>query len=164
VESALTYIKGLGGRLIRKVPDQAEAEHSAAYPFVAVEEALVNGVYHRAYDGDPEPVKVYIHPDRMEITSYPGPAAGLEREHFLPDATTPAVPRRNRRIGEFLKELRLAQPRSTGIRKIHTAMRRNGSPEARFDFDDQRTYFRVLLPIHPEHRGASANRAGSAGF
>ncbi|MCP4660146.1 MAG: hypothetical protein GY856_32495 [bacterium] len=160
VESALTYVRALGGRLIRKVPDQAEAEHSSAYPFVAVEEALVNGVYHRAYDGDPEPLKVYVHPDRMEITSYPGPPAGLEREHFLPDATTPAVPRRNRRIGEFLKELRLAEARSTGIRKIHTAMRRNGSPEARFDFDDQRTYFRVLLPIHPEHRGASSSDPG----
>ena len=50
-----------------------------AYPYVAVEEALVNGVYHRAYDGDPEPLKVYLYPDRMEITSYPGPPAGLER-------------------------------------------------------------------------------------
>lgn len=157
VESALTYVQGLGGRRIRKVPDRAEAEHSTAWPLAAVEEALVNGVYHRAYDGDPEPLKVYVYPDRMEITSYPGPPAGLEPEHFLPEAMMPAVPRRNRRIGEYLKELRLAEARSTGIRKIHTAMRRNGSPEARFDFDDQRTYFRVTLPIHPEHRGAAAH-------
>ncbi len=156
VESALTYVKGLGGKRIRKIAGRAEAEHSTAWPFLAVEEALVNGVYHRAYDGDPEPLKIYIYPDRMEITSYPGPPVGLERQHFLPDATPPAVPRRNRRIGEFLKELRLAEARSTGIRKIHTAMRRNGSSSARFDFDDQRTYFRVTLPIHPEHRGAPA--------
>jgi ATP-dependent DNA helicase RecG len=153
LESALGYLRNLNGRLIRKVPDQAEAEHSTAWPFVAVEEALVNGVYHRAYDGDPEPLKVYVYPDRMEITSYPGPSAGLEREHFLPGAVTPAVPRRNRRIGEFLKELRLAEARSTGIRKIHAAMQRNGSPEARFDFDDGRTWFRVLLPIHHDHSG-----------
>ncbi len=160
VESALGYLKSLDGRLIRKIPDQAEAEHSMAWPFAAVEEALVNGAYHRAYDGDPEPLKVYMYPDRMEITSYPGPPAGLEREHFLPGAATPAVPRRNRRVGEFLKELRLAEARSTGIRKIHTAMHRNGSPEAHFDFDDGRTWFRVLLPIHPDHRHGALNRPG----
>jgi ATP-dependent DNA helicase RecG len=155
LESALGHLQNLNRRLIRKVPGQAEAEHSTAWPSAAVEEALVNGVYHRAYDGDPEPLKVYVYPDRMEITSYPGPAAGLEREHFLPGAVTPAVPRRNRRIGDFLKELRLAEARSTGIRKIHTAMQRNGSPGARFEFDDGRTWFRVLLPVHPDHSGGA---------
>ena len=35
---------------------------------------------------------------------------------------------RNRRIGEFLKELDLAEGRNTGIGKIVRAMRENGSP------------------------------------
>lgn len=41
--------------------------------------ALVNAVYHRGYDGIPEPVKVYLYPDRVEIINYPGPMPALSR-------------------------------------------------------------------------------------
>lgn len=51
-----------------------------------------------------------------------------------------------------LKELKLAETRSTGIPKIFRAMAANGSPEPRFEFDEGRTYFTVVLPIHPEAR------------
>jgi ATP-dependent DNA helicase RecG len=56
---------------------------------------------------------------------------------------------RNRRIGDFLKELDLTEGRSTGIPKIREAMAHNGSPAARLITDEERTYFRVELPIHP---------------
>ena len=56
---------------------------------------------------------------------------------------------RNRRIGEFLKELDLAEGRSTGVPKILRAMRNNGSPAPTFETDDDRTWFRVRLPVHP---------------
>ncbi len=55
---------------------------------------------------------------------------------------------RNRRIGEFLKELDLAEARSTGVPKIFRAMRQNGSPEPIFESDDDRTWFLVRLPVH----------------
>jgi ATP-dependent DNA helicase RecG len=29
-------------------------------------------------------------------------------------------------------------------------MRDNGSPAPLFDFDEQRSYFKVTLPVHPE--------------
>ena len=57
---------------------------------------------------------------------------------------------RNRRIGEFLKELDLSEGRSTGVPKIRRNMKQNGSPEPVFDTDEARTYFLVTLPIHPE--------------
>jgi len=127
-----------------------------------MEEALVNAVYHRGYEGPPEPIKVYLYPDRMEIISYPGPVAGLQLEHFLGGRNIPAVPARNRRIGEFLKELRLAEGRGTGIPKIRRKMRENGSPEARFLFDEERTYFQSILPVHPRYEVLHALReAGS---
>ncbi len=47
---------------------------------------------------------------------------------------------RNRRIGEFLKELELTEGRCTGIPKIRAAMAKNGSPPARFSTDEGRTY------------------------
>jgi len=59
----------------------------------------------------------------------------------------PSVPARNRRIGEMLKELKLAEAR--GIRKVFRAMIDNGSPPPRYEFDEERTYFTVILPAHP---------------
>jgi len=56
---------------------------------------------------------------------------------------------RNRRIGEFLKELDLTEGRSTGIPKILREMAANGSPAPEFDSDDDRTYYLVRLPAHP---------------
>ena len=153
IKQVLNYLEGLGGTLIRKVRGKAKAEHSVAYPFEAVEEAVVNAVYHRGYDEPPEPLKIYLHPDRMVVTSYPGPVPGLRLEDFRPGAVVPPVAGRNRRIGELLKELGLAEAKGTGIPKIQHAMHRNGSPPARFDFDEEtRTYFSTILPIHPDHR------------
>jgi ATP-dependent DNA helicase RecG len=149
--STLQYLRPLHGTLVRKVENQAEAERTFAYPFEAIEEAIVNAVYHRGYDSPAEPVKVYIYPDRMEIISYPGPVAGVKREQLQPGQPGPVSPARNRRIGEFLKELRLAETRGTGIPKIQRTMKENGSPEATFEFDDDRTYYRTTLPIHPRH-------------
>ena len=79
----------------------------------------------------------------------PGPGAGHRARHLTPEAAVPAVPARNRRIGEFLKELDLAEGRLTGLAKIFRAMEQNGSPPPRFDFDVPRTWFRAVLPIHP---------------
>ncbi len=151
IKSVLEYLDSLGGSFVQKVPGQAEAEKIVPYPYEAMEEALVNAFYHRSYEAPPEPVKVYLYPDRMEVISYPGPVPGIQPNHFLPGESIPPVPARNRRIGDFLKELRLAERRGTGIPKIQRKMRQNGSPEARFDFDDERTYFRVTLPIHPRY-------------
>jgi ATP-dependent DNA helicase RecG len=68
------------------------------------------------------------------------------------------VPARNRRIGEFLKELGLAEARLTGLRKVAAAMAANGSPAPRYDFDEHRTYFRATLPAHAEYAALTAVR------
>lgn len=152
IKSCLNYLNSLGGTLLQKVPGQAEVEKTVPYPYEAMEEAIVNAVYHRSYESSSEPIKVYLYPDRMEIISYPGPVAGIQLKHFEPGQSIPQVPARNRRIGELLKELRLAEGRGTGIPKIRRRMQENGSPQAKFDFDDTRTYFRVTLPVHPKYR------------
>ena len=68
------------------------------------------------------------------------------------------MPARNRRIGGFLKELKLAESRGTGVPKIRRHMSESGSPEPRFDFDEAHTYFRVILPVHPRYRVIHAVR------
>ncbi len=161
----LTHLESLSEVRVEKSPDTPFARRTARWPAAAVREALVNAVYHRSYEADaPDPVKVYVYPDRMTITSYPGPAPGIEAEHFEPGAPRPNVPARNRRIGEFLKDLELAEARLTGLDKIHAAMERNGSPPPRFEFDEGRTYFTVVLPVHRAHCGlAGADEGGGPG-
>jgi len=104
----------------------------------------------KSYEDAPEPTKVYVYPDRMEMISYPGPVPGIAIEQLSGDRTPPPVPARNRRLGELLKELRLAEARGTGLPKIRRKMRENGSPDPVFDFDEARSYFRVTLPAHPD--------------
>ena len=66
---------------------------------------------------------------------------------------------RNRRIGEFLKELKLTEGRGTGIPKILKAMRVNGSPKPQFKADEDRTYFIARFPIHPSAKKPMAQES-----
>ena len=147
--AALEYLKRLNADIVQKIPGQEKALHYSAFPFEALEEALVNALIHRDYEYPPEPVKVLIYPDSMVIASHPGPLPGFKPEHFNAGAKLPQIIQRNRRIGEFFKELKLAELHNTGIQKIFRAMKINGSPEPVFEFDEGRTYFQVTLPIHP---------------
>ena len=144
--------------MLRKRQGEAEVDRTVAYPYEAMEEAVVNAVYHRSYDDNPEPTKIYLYPDRMEIISYPGPLPGIEKHHLASGGRVPPIPSRNRRIGEFLKELRLAEGRGTGLPKIRRRMEENGSLEPQFDYDEERTYFRVTLPAHPRYNVIHALR------
>lgn len=146
----LAYLDSFAVRHVRKQKTQFTAHTWVDYPSLALREALVNAVYHRSYENVSEPVKVYCYPDRIEIINYPGPIAGIEAAHFSGDAPLPPVPARNRRVGEFLKELKLAEGRGTGIPKLRRVMAQNGSPPPRFDFDVARSYLRVTLPMHPD--------------
>jgi ATP-dependent DNA helicase RecG len=156
LRECLAYLEGLSGRQIQKLPNRMQAAHWVSYPAPALREALVNAVYHRSYEASPEPIKVYLFPDRMEVISYPGPVPGIEPRHLDGTTPLPPVPARNRRIGEFLKELKLAEGRGTGIPKVRRAMQQNGSPPPAFDFDEARSYFRTTLPAHPEYRAILA--------
>ena len=156
VRDALRYIES---NVIRekviKHQDRAEATRLFNYPFPAIEEAVVNAVYHRSYE-QREPVEVRVNPDGIEIVSYPGPDASIRLEALNGDKIV-ARRYRNRRIGEFLKELELTEGRCTGIPKIRGAMETNGSPPPRFSTDEGRTYFLVELPVHPQLPGAQGH-------
>ena len=161
VKLTVDYLNSMADVMLRKRPGEAEVDRTVAYPYEAMEEAVVNAVYHRSYDSNPEPIKIYMYPDRMEIISYPGPLQGIEQHHLAKGSSVPPIPARNRRIGEFLKELRLAEGRGTGLPKIRRRMAENGSPEPQFDFDGGRTYFRVTLPAHPRYKVIHAIREGA---
>ena len=159
LRDCLTYLENFSAFHLQKQRDRSQVRGWVSYPLPALRETLVNALYHRSYDVDqPEPTKIYLYPSRMEVISYPGPVPGIEPRHLLPDAEVRAVPARNRRIGEFLKELGLAEGRLSGLPKVFEAMAANGSPAPRFEFDEQRTYFQATLPAHPEYGALSALR------
>ena len=55
---------------------------------------------------------------------------------------------RNRRIGDFLKELHLVEGRNTGIPTALKGIQDNGSPLPQFITDEDRSFFSVIVPIH----------------
>ena len=104
-----------------KHPHKPEAERFWNFPVAAIEEALGNAIYHRSYE-ERKPVEVRITPEELLVLSFPGADRSIRMEDLQQGK---AVSRRyrNRRIGEFLKELDLAEGRSTGVPKILRAMR-----------------------------------------
>lgn len=132
--------------MVVKHPDRPEAERFWNFPLAAIEEAVVNAVYHRSYEIR-EPVEVRIYKEELMVLSFPGPDRSIRLEDLQQGK---AVSRRyrNRRIGEFLKELDLTEGRSTGLPKIFSKMARNGSPKPIFETDEDRSYFLVRLPVH----------------
>ena len=151
LSEAISYIeRNYLKETVVKHPHKPEAERFWNFPIGAIEEALVNAVYHRSYE-EREPVEVRITPDELVVLSFPGADRSIRMEDFEKGQ---AVSRRyrNRRIGEFLKELDLAEGRSTGVPKILRAMRENGSPAPIFESDEDRTWFLVRLPVHERVR------------
>ncbi len=148
LRDALTYLRNsVIEERVTKIPRQAEAERIFNYPYEALEESLVNAVYHRSYELR-EPIEVRVNPDRIEILSYPGPDPSISLK-ALSGKKVISRRYRNRRIGEFLKELELTEGRGTGIPKIYNALKNNGSPPPRFETDESRTYFLAEILIHP---------------
>ena len=72
---------------------------------------------------------------------------------------------RNRRIGDFLKEMHLTERRNTGFRKILNALERNGSPTSIFETDPERLSFCTTIFIHPQflpsHEDRNEGRNGT---
>ena len=148
VELALKYIKDLVIiEYVHKVEGRAEADRLFNYPYAAIEESLVNAVYHRSYE-EREPIEVRIYPDKIYIISYPGPLPPLGKNNINKPIVTPHR-YRNSRLGDALKELQLTEGRCTGFPKIRRALKVNGSPPPYFETDDDRTYFMVTLKISP---------------
>ena len=128
-----------------KIQGQAESERYVNYPYNALEEALVNAVFHKSYR-EPEPVEVRIYVDRIMIINYPGVDKYISQEKFKTGKAR-ARKYRNRRIGELFKEIDLSEKQGTGITKILRELKKNGSPEPLFDMDEERNYLETTIFI-----------------
>lgn len=149
IRSTMEYLKtNIIKERIVKLPDQAESKKFFNYPYQALEEAVVNALYHRNYQ-EREPVEISIEPDKITIISYNGPDRSI-KINDLRRGKIKARRYRNRKLGDFLKELDLTEGRATGIPTIKKELKDNGSPAAVFDTDDNRSYFLIEIPCHPD--------------
>ena len=168
---ALSYLRGsVCEERIFKVAGKAEALRVWNYPYEALEEALGNAVYHRSYM-EYEPITVRVEADRLSITSCPGPDRSIT-ENDLAEGRLVANRYRNRRIGDFLKELHLIEGRNTGVPTMLRVLEANGSRPPLFETDEERSFFRVTFFLHeafvsdpselPEKTKAPARRTKEA--
>ncbi len=153
-EQTINVLNFLKNQIVKekviKREGKAEADRFFNYPYQALEEAVCNAVYHRGYDND-SPIEIRIYPDHIDIISFPGPLPPLNKEK-LQKYQFDVRKYRNRRIGEFLKELHLTEGRQTGIPTILKEIEKNQSPKPIFETDDERSYFKTTFFIHPEFR------------
>ena len=149
---ALDYLKyQVVMEKVMKVSYQAEAIRAFNYPYAALEEIMCNAVFHKSWD-DRNPIEVRINTDSIEVFNIEGPMPPLTRKDMQRERVA-SRNYRNRRIGDFLKELHLTEGRSTGFPKIRQALRKNGSPDAVFETNDKNSYFLAHLDIHPAFKG-----------
>lgn len=144
LKDALLYIKNyVLKEKIYKFNDKAEALRVFNYPYRAIEELLTNAVYHKAYTVN-EPITIRITPNELEITSFPGMDRSITDQN-IKDFKIRGRIYRNRRIGDFFKELKLTEGRNTGIPNTLVALKENRSPTPIFEMDSDRRYLSVIL-------------------
>lgn len=148
IERTLNFLKDkLVKEKVVKPAQKAESIRIYSYPYQAIEEIVVNAFYHRDYQ-QREPIEIRIYANSVIFINQGGPDRSIRLEAFN-QGQVRSRRYRNRRLGEFLKELELTEGRATGIPTILKALKDNGSPEPRFYTDENHTFFEIELFIHP---------------
>ena len=163
ITSTLDYLRTnvIKERII-KVRDRQEPVRFFNYPYAALEESVKNSLYHRDYKLY-EPVEITIEPNRISILSYSGPDRSISAEAIKAARALRSRRYKNRRLGDFLKELGLTEGRATGIPTIQAALEANGSPRATIETDDDRTFFLIDIPCHPDFIGEPLKPSDATG-
>lgn len=154
-------------RYVKKSPTKSEAEAFFNYPYQALEELIVNAMYHRSFE-EPRPNEIRIYKTfkksadksedlrRIEIRSYPGPLPPIDN-NALQQGKFTSRNYRNIKLGDWLKNIRLAEKYATGIPTVFESLSENGSPKPLFWTDDVKSEFLVVIKIHEDtpHNGSS---------
>lgn len=117
------------------------------YPIRALQEAVVNAIVHRDYE-IPDPIRITVFTDRIEIKS-PGTLHwGVDRNKFLQGKASPRW--RNQSFAYLFNKLQLAQSEGQGIPTIFRTMKEEGCPEPIFEIETES--LTCILPAHPRHQ------------
>ena len=148
IDRTLEYLKRmLVMQSIIKPNDDYRSKKFYTYPYQALEESVTNSLYHRDYQ-EWEPVVITVEPDGITIQNVGGPDRSISATDISRCDILVSRRYRNRRLGEYLKELDMTEGRSTGIPTIQNVLENNGSPRATIITDEDRTFFRITIPCH----------------
>lgn len=108
----------------------ADAPNLVKYPFRAIQEAVVNAIVHRDYEL-PEPVRITVFSNRIEIYSPGSIHWGIDKNKFMAGQAGPKW--RNQSFAYLFNKMQLAQSEGQGIPTIIRLMREAGCPPPVFE-------------------------------
>ncbi len=148
IRGAMQYLKDVViMEYVSKPKDRMQSDRWFNYPYQALEESVVNAMYHRDYQEHQE-VEITVEPDGIRILSLSGPDRSISNDALRECKSLHSRRYKNNRLGDFLKELGLTEGRCTGIPTIQNELAKNGSPRASVETDEERSYFLMFIPIH----------------
>ena len=113
----------------------------------ALQEAVINAIVHRDYEV-PDPIRITVFADRIEIKSAGTLHWGVDKEKFLMGKASPKW--RNQSFAYLFNKLQLAQSEGQGIPTILRTMKEEGCPEPIFEIESES--LTCILPAHPRHQ------------
>jgi predicted HTH transcriptional regulator len=147
IEQARKIIELLNTQAYTAFDKTSNKPNQVKYPMRALQEAVINAIVHRDYE-IPEPIRITVFADRIEIKS-PGTLHwGVDREKFLLGKASPKW--RNQSFAYLFNKLQLAQSEGQGIPTIIRTMREEGCPEPIFEIETES--LGCILPAHPRHQ------------
>ena len=147
VEQAKRSIELLNTQAYTAFDKTSSKPNQVKYPMRALQEAVINAIVHRDYEV-PEPIRITVFADRVEIKS-PGTLHwGVDKEKFLQGKASPKW--RNQSFAYLFNKLQLAQSEGQGIPTIIRTMREEGCPEPIFEIEPES--LTCILPAHPRHQ------------
>lgn len=117
------------------------------YPIRALQEAVVNAVVHRDYEL-PEPNRITVFSDRIELRSPGALHWGVDKEKFVVGKASPKW--RNQSFAYLFNKMQLAQSEGQGISTIIRTMKQGGCPDPIFELELESVT--CILPAHPRHQ------------
>lgn len=147
IEQARRTVELLNTQAYTAFDKTSSNPNQVKYPIRALQEAVINAIVHRDYE-IPEPIRITVFTDRIEIKSPGSLHWGIDRKKFLAGKASPKW--RNQSFAYLFNKLQLAQSEGQGIPTIIRTMKEEGCPEPIFEIESENV--NCILPAHPRHR------------
>ena len=147
IEQAKKSIELLNSQIYTAFDKNSNKPNQVKYPNRALQEAVINAIVHRDYE-IPEPIRITVFINRIEIQSPGALHWGIDREKFLQGRASPKW--RNQSFAYLFNKLQLAQSEGQGIPTIIRTMKEEGCPAPIFEIESES--LTCILPANPRHQ------------
>jgi predicted HTH transcriptional regulator len=147
IEQAKKSIELLNSQIYTAFDKNSNKPNQVKYPIRALQEAVINAIVHRDYE-IPEPIRITVFTNRIEIQSPGALHWGVDREKFLQGRASPKW--RNQSFAYLFNKLQLAQSEGQGIPTIIRTMKEEGCPAPIFEIESES--LTCILPANPRHQ------------